>query len=103
WRNWIAAVQSTHESYLLPQAANSSSFADGARLTAAGALFISGVIALALAAVLRVVPRWSDAMRAFIALATLEVWLLAWHTRDTFDSNRVVVPELRKFLAEHPG
>lgn len=103
WRNLIASVLATHESYLPPQAANSLGFADDARIFTAEMLFISGVIALAFGTLLHLVPSWPDALRLLVALAVVETWAFAWHTRATFDSNTVVIPEVQKFLADHPG
>jgi hypothetical protein len=103
WRNLIASVLATQESYLPPQAANSLGFADDARIFSAEMLFISGVVALAFGALLHLVPTWPEALHILVALAVVETWAFAWHTRATFDSNTVVVPEVQKFLGDHPG
>ncbi len=103
WQNWINRMQSSHEFYLLSETVNHPQFADNARLFAAQALLVSGLIALAVTALLFLVSRWRPAQGLLFLATLLEVSIFAWQTRETFDSSAVANSEIRKFLAADPG
>jgi hypothetical protein len=103
WRETLRVVAATGESYLPQTACSSLDFADRARLDSAWALLLPGLILLALGGLLAFAPRWRWAMPVLALACVAEVFGFALHTRDTFDSQSVVVPAIREFVAKHPG
>lgn len=96
WSVVTAAVLATGQSYADRRLPASQAFASLGLLLAGLTL----AAAVCLAFWTRREPR---AVFVLGALAVAEVFVFARMQRTTFDSMQVVVPELRQFLAEHPG
>ena len=97
WSVVTAAILATGEGYTDPR-----------RLPASQAFASLGLLlaGLTLAAAVCLVfwsRREPRAVFLLAALAICEVFAFARMQRTTFDSTQVVIPELRQFLAEHPG
>ena len=103
WQQWLKAVEATRESYLPPNVFENLAFADGARVFASKALLLPGILLLAIAWMLHALPRWRYMPHLFVLLLVAETFLVARHTRDTFDTRTVVIPEIKQFLENHPG
>jgi hypothetical protein len=103
WRGVMNAVASTGESYLPREAWTNAGFAVQAQGTAAAALFFAAGTSALLGALLALSRKEPRALLGVVALGVLEVFVFAHGTRATFDSASVVRPEIKRFLAEHPG
>ncbi|MCX5788284.1 MAG: hypothetical protein NTX64_07245 [Elusimicrobia bacterium] len=103
WRPVIHAMQASRESYLRPADAGDPRFVERARAGASNALVLAAATLGALGAIGFGARRAPVFLYAVLALAILEVFSFARGSRDTFDSAAAVMPDMRRFLAEHPG
>ncbi len=103
WLPVLKAVAATRESYLSPEAFGSLAFADQARAYAAGALFIPAMVLLATAALLAYTPRSRFALPGLVTLLTVELFVFAFYTRETFDTKTITPAALGDFYKQHPG
>jgi hypothetical protein len=97
WSVVTAAIVATGEGYTDPRRLPASQAFASLGLLLAG---VTLAAAVCLAFWTRREPR---AVFLLAALAIGEVFAFAQMQRTTFDSTQVVIPELRQFLAEHPG
>ena len=97
WRVVTAAITASGQGYTDPRTVPASQAFASLGLLLAGLTLAAGVC---LAFWTRREPR---AVFLLAALAIGEVFAFARMQRTTFDSTQVVIPELRQFLAEHPG
>jgi len=97
WNAVTHAVLATGQTYADPRALSASqSFASLGLML--GGLTLAAALGLAFW-----MRRQPHAVFLLGALAVAEVFVFARMQRTTFDSAQVIVPELRRFLAEHPG
>ncbi|MGA8007498.1 MAG: hypothetical protein WCA17_15520, partial [Burkholderiales bacterium] len=103
WDPIMKAMHATGQSYLDAASFARSSFGATSRSFAALGLYVAGVT-LAAGALLALWCR-RDPRAAFLlgALAIAEVFAFARMHRPTVDSSRAVIPQLRDYLAAHPG
>ena len=103
WSPVAQAVRATGQTYLDHALYGEPAFlADSRNFTAAG--LDVAALTLALTAVLLFWTRWRPGAALFIAaLAVAEIFAYARLNRPTFDASRIVIPELREFLARNPG
>lgn len=103
WNTVTEAVHATGQTYLDATTYANPAFVSDSRDVAALGLFIAA-LTLGIGTVLALWTR-RDPRAAFLLglLAIAEVTVFARMNRPTFDSTQVVVPQLRDYLAAHPG
>ncbi len=97
WSMVTAAIVATGQGYTDPRTLPASQAFASLGLLVAG-LTLAAAVSLAFWT-----RRQPHAVFLLAALAVGEVFAFARLQRATFDSTQVVIPELRRFLAEHPG
>jgi hypothetical protein len=97
WSAVTAGIAATGQGYTDPRTVPAS------QAFASLGLLLAGVTLAAAVGVAYWARRRPRAVFLLAALAIAEVFAFARMQRTTFDSRQVVIPELRQFLAEHPG
>ena len=103
WQSVLQGVMETRESYLPAQFFKSAEYAKGAQHFASATVFIAAGTALLLGLLLVGLKRNRNLVYAVLGLLVLEMFVVAWNSRDTFDTNIIVMPGEKKFLDAHPG
>jgi hypothetical protein len=105
WRPVIQGIQAAGhgDTYLPPAVYNTDTFISGAQAFASNTVFIAAATCLVLGGLLASLCRSQHLIYAVLALSVAEMFAVARNSRDTFDSNTVVNPEIKEFLEDHPG
>jgi len=101
WSTVTTAVLATGQTYADPRVV-AASYAASQAFASLG-LLVGGLTLAAAACVALWVRREPRAVFLLGALAIAEVFVFARIQRTTFDRTQLVIPQLRQFLAEHPG
>ena len=105
WRPVIQNIQAAGfgDTFLPPAVYNTNTFVSSAQAFASNTVFIAAATCLVLGGLLAGLRRSPYLIYAVLALSVTEMFAVARNSRDTFDSNTVVIPEIKKFLEDHPG
>src|SRR5439155_16113409 len=101
WSTVTTAVLATGQTYADPRVV-AASYAASQAFASLG-LLVGGLTLAAAACVALWVRREPRAVFLLGALAIAEVFAFARIQRTTFDRTQLVIPQLRQFLADHPG
>ena len=103
WLPVLQGILATRESYLQPAILNNAEYAKGAQQFASNSLLIAAGTALLLGLLLAGLQKNARFIFAIFGLSVVEMFAVALNSRDTFDTNTIVMPGIKEFLAEHPG
>jgi hypothetical protein len=103
WGKVLAAIPSTGESFLRVNAYTDPGFVSQAGQHAARALLWGGGTLLLLGVLFLLTRRSRKVAFAIALLAAVEMFFFARAARDRFDVHEADLPEVREFLARHPG
>lgn len=99
----MTAMIASQECYLPPAAVNDPTLQQQVRLGAVGGLMMAGATAVGLGLLLRLLPTQRMAIFGVVALGVGELGLFASRMVATSPVGSVPRPEIKQFLAEHPG
>lgn len=103
WR-WVGDwIRRTGQTYLEHGLYSDALFMSASQGLASFGLILGAATLAACAVLLAWTRREPRAALALGILALAEMFAFGWINRPAFDSARIVIPELRDFLAQHPG
>jgi hypothetical protein len=104
WVRTLETIQATNESYFPAELFTHPEFPTISARQAVGSLAFGGGVALLLAVVLFVLPRFPRAAAVVLAvLAIVELADWSWQNRPTFPLAAARHPVLEQFMKRHPG
>jgi hypothetical protein len=103
WQWVMNKMESTHESYLVPQLYDSVEFVSRAQHRAAISVFFAAGTCVVIGTLLAFRKRDSRIIYGLVALGIAEAFCFAHAARPTFDSRIIVNAEEKSFLDAHPG
>jgi hypothetical protein len=103
WSAVLSAMHATRQTYLDAASYANPAFASMSRSYSALGLYLAAFVLAAGIVLAMWVRRESRAAYVLGALVIAEVFTFARLHRPTFDSSYAVIPQLRDFLASHPG
>jgi hypothetical protein len=103
WQWLMNKMESTHESYLVPQLYESAEFVSQAQHRAAISIFLAAGTCVLVGTLLIMRKRDPRIICGLAALGIAEAFCFAHAVRSTFDSRIIVNAEAKSFLDAHPG
>jgi hypothetical protein len=103
WQAMMDFILRSGESYLPPANFQSAEFGRQAQTFASNSLLIAAGTLGLLAVLLGFLKHSRFVGYGIVAVAVIEIFAFARSSRETFDTATIVQPEIRKFVAEHPG
>jgi hypothetical protein len=103
WQSIMNKMQTTGETYLLPQLYASASFVAKSQQSAAMSLFLAAGVCAVFGILLALGKRNVRVLYGIVGLGILEAFWFAHAARPTFDSSSIVNSEEKSILDQHPG
>ncbi len=102
WKRLVNGIEASGQIARAPQEYTNESMRRFGEFAVLGLLIASGTLAMA-AALVAILRTRRTAVYGIAALAVIEVFVLAWLSRDTFALSQAYSADVDTFLAEHPG